>query len=523
MNPSIPVLIVGAGPTGLLLAAELCRRNVGCRLIDANPAPLGWDRATVVHPRSLEVFESLGLVEQFLSAGVKQRMARIHADGSVIGEVNLSNCGSCYGFNIGISEEVTEKILTEYLHQQGGEVVRSSKLVDLAEHADHIVATIDHDGTTERITANWVVGCDGIHSTTRNNTGIELTGHDIEQPWAVFDATIPNWSQSYEANYVYLDDTSVILTALPGKRWRIYMRPSSAESDLVADATNSLVRYLPGIRFEEVTSSSRFHCHNKVASRYPAGRILLAGDAAHVCSPIEGHGMNSGIQDAFNLAWKLALVCQGHSDATLLDSYEAERRPVAEMITASGDSAESVHNVADGKERRRRDKSVREALSDPASLHHEVIAEAELDIDYCSSPIVHGDKHKMFAPSHRLCSTIEMEHANGKRCKLHELTHRSGHTAILVGGPSATAEQVAGLAQEIQRQNDLKFIDETVALSTQTDATESFARLEATAAELLGVQELTLLVIRPDGHIGLRADRDHIATLADYCTLLKSC
>ncbi|MDZ4819787.1 MAG: FAD-dependent monooxygenase, partial [Planctomycetota bacterium] len=158
MNPSIPVLIVGAGPTGLLLAAELCRRNVGCRLIDANPAPLGWDRATVVHPRSLEVFESLGLVEQFLSAGVKQRMARIHADGSVIGEVNLSNCGSCYGFNIGISEEVTEKILTEYLHQQGGEVVRSSKLVDLAEHADHIVATIDHDGTTERITANWVVG-----------------------------------------------------------------------------------------------------------------------------------------------------------------------------------------------------------------------------------------------------------------------------------------------------------------------------------------------------------------------------
>src|SRR5712692_2353296 len=109
------VLVVGAGPTGLLLASELHRRKVDCRVIDAQPAPLHWDRATIVHPRSLEVFESLGLVEPLLAMGVKQRMARLHSAGSVLGEIDLSLCGSRYGFNIGISEEVVESILTECL------------------------------------------------------------------------------------------------------------------------------------------------------------------------------------------------------------------------------------------------------------------------------------------------------------------------------------------------------------------------------------------------------------------------
>src|SRR5262245_1022241 len=158
MPPDAAVLIVGAGPTGLLLAAELCRRGIECRIIDAHPAPLHWDRATIVHPRSLEVFESLGIVEPLLAAGVKQHMARIHSAGRVLGEIDLSLCGSRYPFNIGISEEVTETILTRYLEGQGGNVARSSKLVALEdcpgdnEKSDHFVATIDHAGKTEKIT-----------------------------------------------------------------------------------------------------------------------------------------------------------------------------------------------------------------------------------------------------------------------------------------------------------------------------------------------------------------------------------
>ena len=139
------VLVVGAGPTGLLLAAELQRRGVPCHLIDARPAPLHWDRATVVHPRSLQIFESLGLSREFLQAGCKQRAVEIHSCGKLLGTMQLSTCGSSYGFNLGLSEEVTESILTDYLRQQGGEVNRSCRLAGLTSHANGILAEIEHD------------------------------------------------------------------------------------------------------------------------------------------------------------------------------------------------------------------------------------------------------------------------------------------------------------------------------------------------------------------------------------------
>ncbi len=434
---NVDVLVVGAGPTGLLLAAELTRRGISCRVIDANPEPLHWDRATIVHPRSLEVFESLGIVEPLLAVGVKQRAARLHSAGGVLGEIDLSLCGSRYGFNIGVSEEVTESILIDYLHRLGGEIIRSSRLQGLEQHSDGVVATIEHDGKTEEVAARWVVGCDGVRSTTRTLSGIELTGSDHTESWAVFDTTLVPWSESYEVIYAYLDEPPVIFTALPHERWRVYLRPNSADSDLIADALSTVTRYLPSISFADVANPARFHCHSKVAARYRSGRILLAGDAAHVCSPSQGHGMNSGLQDAFNLAWKLALVCQGHSAPELLDSYEAERRPVAQMITASGEAFEQSQSIHDPAERRARDASLRAIFADPASRHHESIAEAELDIDYSGSPIVMGDPHESLAPGQRIPDTIEVCHPSGKTCLLHELTHRAGHTALIIGGESS--------------------------------------------------------------------------------------
>jgi 2-polyprenyl-6-methoxyphenol hydroxylase-like FAD-dependent oxidoreductase len=188
-----PVLVVGAGPTGLLLAAELQRRGVPCHLIDARPGPLHWDRATVVHPRSLEVFESLGLVGRFLDAGTRQRAVKVHSGGQVLGTMDLSTCGSIYGFNLGVSEEVTESILTDYLHEQGGEVNRSSRLVGLKPHPECVLAEIERDGGRYQVEARYVLGCDGIYSPTRDLSGIGFEGHDIAKPWAVFDATLQGW------------------------------------------------------------------------------------------------------------------------------------------------------------------------------------------------------------------------------------------------------------------------------------------------------------------------------------------
>lgn len=516
MQTDVSVLVVGAGPTGLLLAAELARRNVPACLIDANPAPLHWDRATIVHPRTVEVFESLGIHEPLLAAGVKQRIARLHSDGEVLGEIDLALCGSRHAYNVNLSEEVTERILTDYLVCHGGQVVRSSRLISLEDQGDRLVAAIDHDGKTIKRSAQWVVGCDGIHSVTRTIANIDLLGHDIPEPWAVFDATIPDWPDVYDANYGYFDDIPLILTALPKKRWRAYVRPTSPDSDLVAEATSALRAYFPAARFENVNHPARFHCHTRVANHYRAGRILLAGDAAHVCTPAQGHGMNSGIQDAFNLAWKLALVCGGHCDPALLDSYEAERKPVAEMITASGDAAERDETLKSAAERHARNKAIRAAFADPKTRHHEAVAEAELDIEYSNSPIVMGDKHEALAPGHRLPNCIEIQHPDGKTGQLHQLAHRPGHTALLVSANAAAASELEQLEKQIQTRAANPITEAKTTLTTGSNHHPTRARLSEIDAKTLGVTNITLLLIRPDGHLGLRADQNHAQALINY-------
>ena len=517
------ILVVGAGPTGLLLGSELHRRGVPCHLIDARPAPLHWDRATVVHPRSLEVFESLGLVDSFLDAGCRQRTIKIHAGGQVLGTMDLSTCGSIYGFNLGLSEEVTESILTDYLHQHGGEVNRSSRLVGLTPHPDGVLADIERDGARYQVEARWVVGCDGLHSPTRELSGIGFEGHDIAKPWAVFDATLQGWTETFEGNFVYLETLPVILTALPGRRWRVYMRPSSPESDLVAEATSIIRLYAPAVSFVDVENPTRFHCHTKVATTFRAGAVLLAGDAAHLCTPAEGHGMNSGLQDAFNLAWKLALVHHGATDPTLLDSYEAERRPVAEMITQSGDVAEHAQTLTDPTERDSRDQAIKAMLADSKARHHEVVAEAELNVDYARSPIVYGDAISTPGPGERLPSMIQVQRSDGQPCRLHELAHRAGHTLMLLGSPTAHGPALVELHTALQELTaNSPLFEAAIALSTQLDPRNQIGRLEPVGADLLGIKGTTLLVVRPDGYIGLRSDRDHLSALERYRKLLHA-
>jgi hypothetical protein len=232
--------------------------------------------------------------------------------------------------------------------------------------------------------------------------------------------------------------------------------------------------------------------------------------------------MNSGLQDAFNLAWKLALVCHGYCTPVLLDSYEAERRPVAEKITASGDAADLAETVTDSAERRARDETLRAMCNDPTSRHHEAIAEAELDVDYRGSPIVMGDEHGAIAPGQRLPDTIEVDLASGGACLLHELTIRAAHTALLIGGLSVQGERLGQLDSSIRARSGASVIEATVVLSTRSGDQAPCARLAPVAAEQLGVGEITLLVIRPDGHVGLRADSDHIEALAAYHALLVS-
>src|SRR5689334_20947088 len=152
------VLVVGAGPTGLTLAAELRRRGVDVLLIDAREEPQRWDRATVVHPRSLEIFESLGIVDRFMAVGTPQRAARLHSAGEVLVELDFSLSGAPYPYNLGLSEEDTERFLTEYLEAAGGSIERSTRLLALAQDPDGVTATLERAAAPAEVRCRWIVG-----------------------------------------------------------------------------------------------------------------------------------------------------------------------------------------------------------------------------------------------------------------------------------------------------------------------------------------------------------------------------
>jgi 2-polyprenyl-6-methoxyphenol hydroxylase-like FAD-dependent oxidoreductase len=522
-NLQTSVLVVGAGPTGLLLASELQRRGVPCHLIDARPGPMHWDRATLVHPRSLQIFEAVGLVDKLLDVGCRQRIIKIHSDGKLLGTIDLSTSGSMYGFSLGVSEEVTESVLIDYLHKLGGEVNRSSRFVGMTLYFGGVLADIERDGGRYQVDARWVVGCDGVHSATRELSSIGFEGHKLAKQWAVFDATVEGWNETHEGIFAYHDFHPIILSPLPEERWRVYLKPSSEESDLVAEATSTLRMYLPLATFIDVENPTRFTCYTKVAAKYRAGSVFLAGDSAHVCSPGEGHGMNLGIQDAFNLAWKLALVHHGTADPALLDSYEAERRPIAEMFTQSGDDFERSFTMTDPTERDARDLAIRAMIANPGNLHDQVMAETELNLEYSHSPIVTGDANRHLASGYRLPDTIQIRwHSpHPDKQQLHQLAHHTGHTLLLLSGPGADRAEFERLRAALRPlASNSPLFETAVALGTRSDLPLPVGRLEPASADLLGIEGITLLAVRPDGYIGLRADQDHLSALERYRTLL---
>ena len=510
------VLVVGAGPTGLLLASELVRRDVDCLLIDAHDAPLGWDRATVVHERSIEIFEALGLADRLIDRSVKVRGAQLRSDGSALGVVDLGSAGSRYGFDLGLSEEVVESVLTQHLEAHGGAVARSTRLVGMREDGDRVVATLEQDGSRYDVSASWIVGCDGFHSTTRQLAGIDYPGTDLAVPWAVFDASIEGWDEAFDMNFAHFDVPPVLLCPLPDRRWRVYVHPSSESSDIVADASTTVRRYAPTAEFVGVENPKRFRCHSRVASHYRSGRIFLAGDAAHACSPSEGHGMNTGLQDAFNLGWKLALACRGGYGPALLDSYEAERRPIALRIVASGDAFEGNQAMTTPEERAERDVTMRQMLADGQSVHHEVVAAAELDRSYADSALVQGDADQLVGAGDLLPDGIPVETDSGEARALHEFAHRPGHTVFIIGGKATSCDDV-DTAMTLVRSSlgDAPAFSAVVGFCV-APALPGVGRIDEAVADQLGVDGLTMLAVRPDRFVGLRHDGEALAPLVRY-------
>lgn len=345
----IDVLIVGAGPTGLMLANQLGRHGVRVMIIDRHSGPAQQTRAMAVHARTLEIYAKLGIAEKALALGRKGNGANMWAEGKHTARIPLGDIGksiSPFPFVLMLGQDDNERILGERLNQQGISVQWNTELIALTQMADGVYATLKlPDGTHTKICAAYTAGCDGGHSAVREFCGIQFPGAPYEHVFFVADTEATGNMVPDELNVYLWRDGFHLFFPMKGKdRWRVIgILPKwlSGRDDLTFNELSPDIQHEAGanLAFKKCGWFSTYRIAHRAAEKFRDKRCFLLGDAAHVHSPMGGQGMNTGLQDAYNLAWKLALVVKGQADEKLLDSYEAERLPVARRLLSTTDRA----------------------------------------------------------------------------------------------------------------------------------------------------------------------------------------
>ncbi|GAA1959194.1 FAD-dependent monooxygenase [Amycolatopsis minnesotensis] len=338
------VLVVGAGPTGLALACGLRNRGVSVRVVDQAGGPITTSRALGVQPRGVEVLLRLGALGDLPQQVIPLREVRMHVAGRLVSTMPIDRLGDSVGRSpLLVSQVEVESALRARLAELGGVLDWGRELVDCVQDGTGVTATLCGEDGTEPVRADWLAGCDGAHSRVRKLSGIGFPGvpvaehfliADVRTNWALDRQIMSSWSRGGEM---------VSVCPLPGTgRWRLMgPAPTGTEGRLTEDDVLTLIkRQLAACTpysaqaIERVDWLSTFRIHRRLADSYRSGRVVLAGDAVAIHHPFGGQGMNTGLGDAENLAWKLALVANGRAGDRLLDSYQAERRPVAQGVLA---------------------------------------------------------------------------------------------------------------------------------------------------------------------------------------------
>ena len=343
------VLIAGAGPTGLMLANQLGRRGIRVMIVDRHSGPAQQTRAMAVHARTLEIYSRLGIAERALALGRRGNGANMWAAGKLSARIPLGDIGksvSPFPFVLMLGQDDNERIMGEHLRNWDIAVQWNTELVAFEQAADHVTATLKQpDGTTREVTAAYLAGCDGGHSTVRELCGITFPGAPYEHVFFVADTEATGHMVPEELNVYLWRNGFHLFFPMRGKdRWRVIgILPEKLQDrdDVTFDELSPDIQLEAdaNLTFKECSWFSTYRIHHRAASKFRDRRCFLLGDAAHVHSPMGGQGMNTGLQDAYNLAWKLALVVEARANETLLDSYEAERLPVARRLLSTTDRA----------------------------------------------------------------------------------------------------------------------------------------------------------------------------------------
>ncbi len=340
-----PVLIVGAGPTGLTLAVCLRQHGVECRIIDKLLEPGDKSKALAIHARSLEMFESMELAEEMIARGNICGGFTMNTGKTRLARVTTAELDSPFPFILMLSQVEIERILTEKLQSLGGTIERGFELTDMSESNGTLTVTLkDRTGKEELSNPAWVLGCDGAHSNVRKLLNLSFEGSAYQEQFGLADIDIDSGVAEDEVSTFFHEEGALVFFPMGKGRFRTLANVEA--TTVIGDAPSQefmqtlLNQRGPGnVDILKTHWLAWFRIHRRSVGQYRVGHAFVAGDAAHIHSPVGGQGMNTGMQDAYNLAWKLALVVKGHAHERLLDSYQEERHPVGQMLLKGTDIA----------------------------------------------------------------------------------------------------------------------------------------------------------------------------------------
>lgn len=344
--PRTPVLIVGAGPTGLVLALRLARHGIPFRIVSQEGGPGRASRAMVVQARTLEFYAQLGIADEVVARGIKVETAHLIEQGEDAAAISLRDIGagiSPFPFALSFPQDDHERFLVGRLAALGAEVEWNTRLEDFTERGDHVRAELRHGSSGEEVCeAEYLCGCDGAHSAVRRRLGLGFAGGTYDQLFYVADTQLARPPAAELLFHVGERSLLVVLPVRSTGMWRLIgvVPPEFGGREHVAfEDVRPAAEGLLGCGVETVNWFATYRVHHRVAAGFRVGRAFIAGDAGHLHSPAGGQGMNTGIGDAVNLSWKLASVLQGRLGPEALDSYETERIAFARKLVETTDRA----------------------------------------------------------------------------------------------------------------------------------------------------------------------------------------